>query len=376
MATGQIRRDPLTPFPWYRAMRNAAPVAQDPNYGSWQVFRYADVQRVLSEYETFSSRMGDASPISQSLIGMDPPRHRQLRTLVSQAFTPRAVENLAPRIREITDQLLDGITARGRFDAIADLAVPLPVIVIAELLGIPSSDRAQFKVWSDDITGNSSYGGGQREMAAYFYRFVEERRREPRDDLVSALLRAEVDGQHLSMTELLGFCVLLLVAGNETTTNLIGNALLSFGEDAPEAMELLAEQPALLPGAIEEVLRFRSPVQCMFRVTARPARLGDQEVPAGESVVAWIGSANRDEAVFEAPERFDVRRSPNKHIAFGHGPHFCLGAPLARLEARIALEEVLRRLPNLRRVPDASLEPLESFIVYGLKHLPMTFDSR
>jgi cytochrome P450 len=357
-------------------MRAAAPVARDPEFGSWQVFRYADVQRVLSDYEHFSSRMGDASPISQSLIGIDPPRHRQLRTLVTQAFTPRAVENLAPRIRQITDELLDGIARQGRFDAVADLAVPLPVIVIAELLGIPSSDRAQFKVWSDDITNTNSYGGGQQEIAAYFYRFVEERRREPRDDLVSALLQAEVEGQKLSLTELLGFCVLLLVAGNETTTNLIGNALLSFCDDSTDAMDELAENPELLPGAIEEVLRFRSPVQCMFRTSTQPTELGEQHLPGGQSVLAWIGSANRDEAVFEDPDRFDIRRSPNKHIAFGHGPHFCLGAPLARLEARIALELMLRRLRNLRRVPDAHLEPQESFIVYGLKSLPMTFQAQ
>ncbi len=376
MTTSQMRRDPLTPFPWYRAMRTSSPVVQDPNYGSWQVFSYADVQRVLSDFEYFSSRIagGDASPISNSLIGMDPPRHRQLRTLVTQAFTPRAVESMAPRIRAITDELLDQVQAQGRFDAVTDLAIPLPVIVIAELLGIPSSDRAQFKLWSDDITNTNSMGGGQQEMAAYFFRFVEERRREPRDDLVSALLRAEVDGQQLNLTELLGFCVLLLVAGNETTTNLIGSALLCFLEDSPGTIEELAAQPDLLPGAIEEVLRFRSPVQCMFRVTAQPTELAGQQLQPGQSVLAWIGSANRDEAVFDNPDRFDIRRSPNKHIAFGHGPHFCLGAPLARLEARIVLEAVLRRLRNLRRVPDAPLEPQDSFIVYGVKALPMTFD--
>ncbi len=375
MTTSQLRRDPLSPFAWYRAMRTAAPVAQDPNYGSWQVFRYADVQRVLSDWEFFSSRMGDASPISQSLIGMDPPRHRQLRTLVTQAFTPKAVEALGPRIRAITDELLDAIATKRQFDAVTDLAVPLPVIVIAELLGIPSTDRAMFKTWSDDITNTQSIGSGQQEMAAYFMRFVEERRREPREDLVSALLQAEVDGQKLNTVELLGFCVLLLVAGNETTTNLIGNALLTFCDDAPGSIEELSAKPDTLPNAIEEVLRFRSPVQCMFRTVGQETELGGQRLQPGQSVLAWIGSANRDEAVFDDPDRFDMRRAPNKHIAFGQGPHFCLGAPLARLEGRIALEQVLRRLKNLRRVPDVRLEPQESFIVYGLKSLPMTFEA-
>jgi cytochrome P450 len=377
MTTGQMRRDPLTPFPWYQAMRSASPVVLDPNANTWQVFRYADVQRVLSDHEFFSSRMGgpDDSPISNSLIALDPPRHRQMRTLVTQAFTPRAVDNLAPRIQAITDELLDRIQSAGRFDAIHDLAVPLPVIVIAELLGIPSSDRAQFKEWSDEITSTNSVGTGQREMAAYFYRFVEERRREPRDDLVSALLQADVEGQRLSLSELLGFCVLLLVAGNETTTNLIGNALLCFCDDAPGMLDELTAQPQLLPAAIEEVLRFRSPVQCMFRVTTRATELDGHRMQPGQSALAWIGSANRDETVFEDPDAFDVRRSPNRHIAFGHGLHFCLGAPLARLEARIALGAMLARLRNLRRVPDVHLEAQDSFVVYGLKRLPMAFDA-
>jgi cytochrome P450 len=210
-------------------------------------------------------------------------------------------------------------------------------------------------------------------MATYFLRFVEERRAAPGDDLLSALLQAQVDGEHLNLTELLGFCVLLLVAGNETTTNLIGNALLCFDE-APEALEEIRAKPELLPLAIEEVLRFRSPVQCMFRTVAQPTTLGDQQLAPGQSVLAWIGSANRDEAVFDDPERFDIHRTPNKHIAFGHGIHFCLGAPLARLEARIALETLLRRLPNPRRVPDVQLAPQDSFIVYGVKSLPMAFD--
>jgi cytochrome P450 len=373
-ATGmsQLRRDPLTPFPWYAAMRASAPVLQDPSTSTWQLFRYADVQRALSDYESFSSQLGGHDALSQSLISTDPPRHRQLRALVTQAFTPRAVENLAPRVQAITDELLDQVADRGEFDLVRDLAYPLPVIVISELLGVPAEERDKFKDWSDKITGNLD-GLGQRaqqEMAAYFSAAVEERRPAPHNDLVSALLRAQVEGEHLSLPELLGFCVLLLVAGNETTTNLIGNAILCFDE-TPGVYDQLRGQPGLLPNAIEEVLRYRSPVQSMFRVVAKRTALGDHHLEPGQSVLAWIGSANRDGDVFPEPDRFDIYRTPNKHIAFGHGIHFCLGAPLARLEARIALETLLRRLPNLRCVGDVSLEPQESFIVYGVKSLPV-----
>jgi len=372
-------RDPLNPFPWYRAMRAQAPVFFDSARQQWHVFRYADVHRVLSEYADFSSHFGDAagideSALSNSLIATDPPRHRQLRALVSQAFTPRAVDDLAPRIAQITEDLLDKVESRGRMDLVADLAYPLPVVVIAELLGVPVEQRDQFKAWSDAITSMTGEGpAAQQAMAQYFAGLVEERRRQPRRDLVSALVAAQIDGEHLTMPELLGFCVLLLVAGNETTTNLIGNAILCLDE-APEVLDELHRHPERLLEAIEEVLRYRSPVQSMFRVVARPTTLGGQSMQAGQSVLAWIGSANRDEQVFDDPDRFDVRRSPNRHLAFGQGIHFCLGAPLARLESRIALAAILRRLPNLRRLRDQQLEAQDSFIVYGVKSLPVAFD--
>ena len=371
------RRDPLNPFPWYRLMRAQAPVSFEPERQLWHVFGYADVQRVLSEHVDFSSQFaggGDDSALSSSLVATDPPRHRQLRALVSQAFTPRAVDDLAPRIAAITDALLDQVQGTGRMDLVQDLAYPLPVIVIAELLGVPPEARDQFKAWSDAITSTTGEGArAQQAMAAYFGRLIEQRRQQPRQDLVSALMAAQIEGEHLSLPELLGFCVLLLVAGNETTTNLIGNAVLCFDE-SPGALDELRADPALLPSAIEEVLRFRSPVQSMFRVVARPTTLGGHSLEPGQSVLAWIGSANRDEAVFPDAECFDPHRDPNRHLAFGHGIHFCLGAPLARLEARIALGAILRRLPNLRRDPDARLEPQDSFIVYGVKSLPVTFD--
>ena len=371
------RRDPLNPFPWYRLMRAQAPVFFEPERQLWHVFGYPDVQRVLSEHAAFSSQFmagGDDSALSSSLVATDPPRHRQLRALVSQAFTPRAVDDLAPRISAITDALLDQVDGTGHMDVVRDLAYPLPVIVIAEMLGVPADERDQFKTWSDAITSTTGEGArAQQAMAAYFATLIEERRRRPRQDLVSALMAAQIDGEHLSLPELLGFCVLLLVAGNETTTNLIGNAVLCFDE-SPGAFDELRHGPGLLPAAIEEVLRFRSPVQSMFRVVARPTMLGGHTLEPGQSVLAWIGSANRDEQAFADAERFDLRRNPTRHLAFGHGIHFCLGAPLARLEARIALTALLRRLPGLRRVPDSRLEPQDSFIVYGVKNLPVRFD--
>jgi cytochrome P450 len=376
----------LDPFPWYQAMRASRPVGYDPRRYSWGVFGYDDVQRVLSDYAIFSSQFqpGGAQqtsqPLAASMISADPPRHRQLRALVTQAFTPRAIEALAPRITAIVNDLLDRAAAQGRMDVIKDFGEPLPVIVIAELLGIPTEDRARFKTWSDAVV-ELSHGGGmssfqaQREMVAYFMRIIEQRRSEPRGDLISGLLAAEIEGQHLTLPELLGFCALLLVAGNETTTNLLGNALLCLAE-RPAVWERLQSTPDLLPQAIEEVLRFRSPVQSMFRVTTQPARLRDQDIPAGASVVAWIGSANHDEARFERADEFDIDRQPNRHLAFGYGIHFCLGAPLARLEARIALRAMLERVGRLRLAPNVVLEPLQSPIVYGVRHLPVIVEAR
>ncbi|MBP1136360.1 cytochrome P450 [Arthrobacter sp. PvP023] len=378
---------PLNPFPHYERMREAAPVFHDEQSGSWHVFRYDDVQRVLSEHATFSSRMGGDDPseagqlFASSLITTDPPRHRQLRSLVTQAFTPKAVDALAPRISELTEMLLDGIASRGGADLIEELAYPLPVIVISELMGIPADDRDRFKQWSDVIvsqtrsnTTTEDHQATNREMTGYFLDLIEQRRRRPGDDLISNLLGAEIDGQKLNVAELLGFCALLLVAGNETTTNLIGNAVLCFTE-VPGTIDRLVKEPALLPQAIEEVLRFRSPVQSMYRVTVADTTLGDVQIPAGAPVVAWIGSANRDERQFQRPAEFDVDRGQIRHLAFGHGVHFCLGAPLARLEARIALDATLSRLPGLALAPGARLERMDSTIVYGLKALPASWQA-
>jgi cytochrome P450 len=361
-------------------MRETNPVYYHPQYHFWQVFRYDDVVRVLSDYTSFSSNFSGGhggDPLSSSMISMDPPRHRQLRNLVTQAFTPRSIAQLSGRITTIANKLLDQVAATGHMDIIDDLSYPLPVTVIAEMLGIPQEDREQFKIWSDAVVGasESENGNPQAEMSSYFLDMIQQRSRERKDDLISALLDAQIDGRHLNQRELLGFCILLLVAGNETTTNLIGNAILCFDEH-PEVMEQLRAEPELLAGAIEEVLRYRSPVQFMYRRVVADVTIRDSQLRAGQMVLAWIGSANRDEAQFPDPDSFDIRRTPNRHIAFGHGIHFCLGAPLARLEAKIVLTLLLERFDEIQRVRSVPLEATGSDIVYGVKHLPITFRER
>ncbi len=367
----------LNPYPWYRTMRTNSPIAHNESYNSWSVFSYDAVQRVLTDYNDFSSQiMGDGSglPLGTSLINSDPPRHRKLRNIVTQAFTPRTIAQLAPRITQIVNELLDKVAAKGTMDVMEDLAYPLPVIVIAELLGVPVKDRNQFKHWSDVIVGSENPAGGepQQEMIDYFSVLIEERRREPKDDLISSLLSAQVDGEYLNEKELMGFFILLLVAGNVTTTNLIGNAFLCFDE-YPDALQQLYADPSLIPSALEEVLRYRSPVSHMYRVVREITTLDDKQITPGSFMVAWIASANRDETQFPHADKFDVTRSPNRHLAFGHGIHFCLGAPLARLEAKIALEIMLARLPEIRRTPNISLEAITSMILYGVKNFPITF---
>jgi cytochrome P450 len=376
----------LAPYEWYRTMRETQPVYHDEEHGVWHLFRYADVLRGLSDYAVFSSDPRSAmewepegpDPILESILRLDPPRHRQLRSLATQAFTPRVVAQLAPRIEAITNELLDKIPMTGELDVVRDLAYPLPVTVIAELLGIPSEMRADFKRWSDALVSEESEEtrgtlfAEIKNMYGYFREVLEERRQHPQKDLISDLLVAEVDGQRLSDVELLGFCALLLVAGNETTTNLIANSILCFDRN-PEVVERLRNEPALIPGAIEEALRYISPVKAMARFTKAEAVLGDQRIPEKQVVIVWMASANRDENQFPHADRFDIQREPNRHLAFGHGIHFCLGAPLARLEAKIALTAMLKRFPGQWRVPDVPLQPIKSEIVFGVKNLPMNW---
>lgn len=376
----------LNPFPIYQQMRQEHPVYFDPERKNWNIFRYEDVYRALSDWKVFSSQFTGGSgadtsmPFSASMISSDPPRHRQLRNLVSQAFTPGAVQALGPRIEEIVKELLENVMDHDTMDIIHDLAIPLPVTVIAEMLGVPAADRQRFKHWSDVVVGLANFGENTDpaafmspevlEMSQYFFNMMVQRRQAPGDDLISGLLAANIDGQQLNEIELLGFCALLLVAGNETTTNLIGSAMLKFAHH-PAAWQELRQKPELLDSAIDEVLRFNSPVQAMFRVTHEDVEIAGTVIPSNSPVVAWIGSANHDGAQFPDPERFDILRTPNRHLAFGQGIHYCLGAPLARLETKAALRGLLEHIPAFQLMPDARLERQPSLIIFGVKSLPI-----
>ncbi len=350
----------------------------------WHVFRHEDVKRALSDYEHFSSQRGATddpnNPISASLISSDPPRHRQLRALVSQAFTPRAINNLTPRIETIAAELIQDLPRRGlqiEVDIVDAFTAPLPVIVIAELLGVPASDRSRFKVWSDAIIAGSrqmeageelTFNEAQREMVEYFSAMIHARVKNPQDDLISGLVTAKVDGESLSQLDILGFCILLLVAGNETTTNLLSNALFTLHKQ-PELWAQLTQDPSLISPFIEEVLRFRSPVQHMYRTATADVELSGIAIPAGSHIVAWIGSANRDEAVYPDAQTFRIHRDA-RNIAFGHGIHFCLGAPLARLEAKIALHALLKAFDYMEIPSIAACEPVPTGLVYGFQSMP------
>ncbi|HEY7118830.1 MAG TPA: cytochrome P450 [Tepidisphaeraceae bacterium] len=375
------------PYPIYAHLREHSPVLREPHSGLWMVFDYAGVNRVLTDHETFSSRYGP-----DWLIFKDPPKHTKLRALISRAFTPRSVVNLEPRIGELTRELLDPLVGRGQMDLAGDFSVQLPMMVIAEMLGIPTADCGLFKTWADVIL-DMSYtvvpGEERREEAAratanfvactaetadYLARLLRQRQTTPGDDLLTRLAQAEVDGQRLTPEQILGFFQLLLLAGSETTTNLINNAILCFIEH-PEELARVRADPSLLPRAIEEVLRYRSPLQWIYRVAKRDVEMADGQVlPTGKLVLAMIGSANHDPRQFPDPERFDVARDPNPHIAFGHGPHFCLGAPLARLEARVALTELLGRLKDIRLASDRPWEPRRGLHVHGPSRLPIQFE--
>lgn len=372
------------PYPAYDQLRRQAPVVHDPGTGLWMAFSYEAVKRVLQDHDAFSSRHGPA----EWMIFLDPPRHSKLRALVAQAFTSRSVAELEPRIRELSRELLDRTIERGTMDLATEFAVPLPMMVIAELLGIPVEDRPRFVRWNDAILAMSYtvVGAGEAaraavaefavatgEMSDYLAELLELRRSAPREDLLTRLLHARVDGEQLNEREILGFFQLLLLAGSETTTNLINNAILCL-LDHPELFARLGAEPERLPSAIEEVLRYRAPLQWMYRVSTREIELGGQNIPAGKLVLAMIGSANRDPLVFPDPDRFDITRDPNPHLSFGYGVHFCLGASLARLESRVALGELLGRLKGLVLASDEPWEPRPGLHVHGPARLPICFE--
>jgi cytochrome P450 len=369
-------------FSLLEVMRNQQPVFRAEQWPVWQVFRYEDVSTVITDYARFSSRlMGgrEDSLLADTLIAKDPPDHRKLRNLVNTAFTPRAVAHLSGRIAEITQELLDQVRARGEMDVVEDLAFPLPARVIAEMLGVPEGDWDIWRRWarvdssSPAVQQGSFVSNMREEMTRYFSALLAERRRVPREDLITALSKAEVDGERLSEHDLVSFCFLLLAAGQETTKNLIANFTLCL-TDHPGLQGQLVQEPALMPSAIEEVLRYLPPVWFLFRETTTDVELAGKHIPAGQPVLAWLASANRDPAQFPQAEQFDVKREPNRHLTFGHGIHFCVGAPLARLEARVALPMMLEQLKDLRRVENIPIV-IRSGLVFVIQNLPVTFRS-
>jgi cytochrome P450 len=383
----------LEPFPWYDRMRREAPVRYDEERRAWDVFGYDEVKAVLSDDSAFSvdpmnlpeerTTEMEESPMTETMLFTDPPDHRRLRAVAESEFRPNAVADLEPAIRRITHERVEEAVSEGEFDFVADLAYPVPVIVIAEMLGVPPGDRDRFKSWSDTLVARpeeetrEAFRRLQREqehaleeLQEYFVGMIERRRTEPRDDLITAVVHDEEAA--LTERELIGFCMLMLVAGNITTTNLLSNAMRCL-EECPELGERIAGDASIRTRVVEEVLRYRSPVQAFFRVAKAEAELGGQTVTPGEGIVAWIGSANRDPAKFDEPEEFDPTRSPNQHVAFGHGTHYCLGAPLARLEASVVLSELFDRIDDFEIV-DEELQPVRSSFIYGVESLPITVE--
>jgi cytochrome P450 len=419
------------PYPYYAALRKESPVYQIPKTGFYAVSRYDDVAAVLKQPELYSSLgmrvmlmqgMGSAAGLagtpgvqqlvasaipdiempspaqilemvnklpfslpelleSRSLIMSDPPVHTPMRALVNRGFTPRRISALEDRIRAMAADAIEQIRGQEVFDLVQELTVPIPVRVIAEMLGVEPDRHDDFKRWSDAIvTGISGGAAGQtpavllsafQELMAYFSEIVERRRLEPRDDLVSVLVAAQEGDTKLTDLEVVMFGVLILAAGNETTTNLIGNAVLSLLR-LPEELEKVRKNPDLIPSLVEETLRFDSPVQALFRQVTADTELAGTPLKKDTIVLPLFASANRDEAVFPDPDRFDVTRNPQGHLAFGYGVHFCLGASLARLEARVCLEALLNDLPPFRAVED-QVDRIDSFLLRGPRRLDLTW---
>jgi len=381
------------PYPMYHRLRAEDPVHHSP-LGFWVLTRYPDVMAMLRDPRLIkepiaafvAARFGMAVPpgLGLSMLDRDPPDHTRLRGLVSKAFTPRALEKLRPGIQQIVDGLLDEAAGRGSMDLIEEFAYPLPVRVICEMLGVPVQDHERFKAWGLDIARgldaimlppDSPVGqrsvSGRRALAEYFRELIAERRAAPREDMLSALIAAEEAGDKLNEEELLATCILLLVAGHETTVNLIGNGTLALLRH-PDQLRKLRESPGLIGTAVEELLRFDGPVQRTARIPSEDITIGGQTIGKGEMVMPFLGAADRDPTQFPSPDRLDISRTDNRHIAFGMGIHFCLGAPLARMEGQIAINTLLARLPKLALATDRP-QFRQSLTLRGLQALPLSF---
>jgi cytochrome P450 len=381
------------PYQTYHRLRATDPVHHSP-LGFWVLTRYEDVVAVLRDprlakeaiASVVAARFGVEVPVGMrlSMLDRDPPDHTRLRGLVSKAFTPRVVEALRPHIQQIVDGLLERVERAGSMDLIEEFAYPLPVVVICEMLGVPVEDHERFKGWSLEIARSLDLilqppdsdlarrsVEARHALTDYFRGLIAERRASPRADMLSALIAAEEAGDRLSEQELMATCILLLVAGHETTVNLIGNGTLALLRH-PDELRRLRENPLLIGSAVEELLRYDGPVQRTARIPSAAVTIGGRTIEAGEMVMPFIGAADRDPAHFPDPDRLDIARSDNRHIAFGLGIHFCLGAPLARLEGQIAINTLVRRLPKLALATDRP-EYRQSLTLRGLKTLPVAF---
>jgi pimeloyl-[acyl-carrier protein] synthase len=383
----QFREDP---YPLYRYLHASAPVQWNAVLDAWTLVRYADVVASLTDSRFSADRTLQAEAdalegyeLAKSMLVSDPPDHTRMRALVQKAFTPRMIEQLRPRIVSIVDDLLDRIAERaGRFDVIADLAYPLPVVVIAELLGVPPQDREIFEEWSallaaslDPLVSSDlmqRVTQARDALHGYLRGIIAERRREPKADLISALVAVEERGDVLSEPELVVMCTLLLIAGHETTVNLIGNGMLALLQH-PDQLAKLRQSPQLIGTAVEELLRFDSPVQLTGRIAMEPLEIGGQPIGAGEWVLPLLGAANRDPAQFSEPDGLELARNPNPHVAFGRGIHFCLGAPLARVEGQIAIGALVQRFSNLEQAGNPTRR--DQITLRGLKALPVAFSA-
>jgi hypothetical protein len=376
------------PYPLYRRLRDEAPLHRNDALGFFALSRHADVLAAFKDVDTFSNRNGvsldaDAfhpnADVTMSFLAMDPPRHTRMRALVSRGFTPRRVMDLEPHIRALAVRHLDECVERGHCDFIADFSGRLPMDVVSHLLGVPEADRDLLRGWADAVVHRDEGKVGVPPAAAaaalrmlqYFQAHVAACRARPRDDLTGALLAAEIDGDRLSEREILGFLFLMIVAGNETTAKLLANALYWLWRNPAERDRLRAD-PGLIPGWIEETLRYDNTSQALARVVTRDVELHGTRLREGDKVVLLIGSANRDERVFEEPDRYDLLRNPRASLSFGHGTHFCLGAALARLEARVALEEFWRRFPEYDVLAEGIVR-VHSVNVRGFSALPIKF---
>ncbi len=368
------------PYPYYQLLRESDPVHFDARRGTWLVARHDDVSRLLRDDVRLSAVQGDGPSPNASMLGSDPPRHTRLRTLVSKAFTPRAVRRLQPRIHEIVDELLDEAASNGEVDAIANFAYPLPITIIGEMLGVPSGERAFFRAASTKVALSAGYAHekevtsraaeGREEMVRYFESLIKRRRADPQDDLVTACIQAEDEGDRLTHGELMAMLLILLIGGHETTVNLIGNGLLALLRN-PDQLALLRHEPVERE-ATEELLRYDSPSQYTGRVATQDFELHGRQVKAGQPVRMLLASANRDAEAFAEPDSVNLTRTPNPHVAFGAGIHYCLGGELARLEGQIAISTMVRRFPRLK-LAGSDLRWRPAPVFRGLESLPVTF---